>query len=60
MACQNKKRFDTLEAANHKLDRIEAERPRRPGRKLPIRAYPCPFCNGWHLTSQAKRVKKGG
>lgn len=23
--------------------------------KMPWRAYRCPDCNGWHLTSQAKR-----
>lgn len=58
MSCQDKRRYDTLEAANHKLDRIDAERPRKPGRKLPIRAYRCPLCRGWHLTSQAKRTDR--
>lgn len=23
------------------------------GRRKPVRAYPCFFCNGWHITSQA-------
>lgn len=25
------------------------------GRKIPIRAYECATCKGWHLTSQADR-----
>lgn len=56
MAC-TKRRFPTAEAANAKLDAIDKERPRRPGRKLPIRAYKCPRCMGWHLTSQPKPVR---
>lgn len=50
-----KRRYPTMEAANDKLDRIERERPRRPGRKLPIRAYKCRRCGGWHLTSRVRR-----
>lgn len=25
------------------------------GAKLPVRAYKCPRCDRWHLTSQARR-----
>ncbi len=42
--------------ANAKLDAIDAERPRRPGRKLPVRAYWCVHCGAYHLTSQALRA----
>lgn len=24
------------------------------GHKVPVRVYACPYCRGWHLTSQAK------
>jgi len=26
------------------------------GHRVPVRAYPCPYCHGWHLTSQARQL----
>jgi hypothetical protein len=32
-----------------------ALRYKAPGREVtPVRAYPCPRCNGWHTTSKAR------
>ena len=33
-------------------------RQRRGPRKLPTRAYLCPHCQKWHLTSQPKKERK--
>lgn len=27
------------------------------GHRVPQRAYPCQFCHGWHLTSQARHAQ---
>jgi len=27
------------------------------GHRVPVRAYPCPYCHGWHLTSQARHAE---
>lgn len=52
MAC-TKHRYATRAEAWAALDRIDAERPRQRGRKLPVRAYCCGLCRGgYHLTSQ--------
>lgn len=50
-----KVRYATKGEADAALDRIDAERPRQRGRKLPVRSYGCFRCGGHHLTSQAKR-----
>lgn len=50
-----KVRYATKGAADVALDRIDAERPRQRGRKLPVRSYRCFVCGGHHLTSQVKR-----
>jgi len=28
------------------------------GRRIPKRAYPCPYGNGWHVTSQDERTTR--
>lgn len=50
-----KVRYATKVEADAALDRIDAERPREIGRKLPVRSCRCFRCGGHHLTSQAKR-----
>lgn len=55
--CQ-KARFSTKGKALKRLDEIDAERPRKPGRKLPIRTYFCRHCKGWHLTSSPYRPRR--
>lgn len=57
-AC-NKRRFATKQLADARLEEIDAERPRKPGRKLPIRSYYCRHCGGHHITSQPKRGPSG-
>lgn len=47
----SKVRYANAAMANEALDRIDAKRPR--WGKLPVRAYRCPVCKGWHLTSSA-------
>jgi len=53
-AC-TKRSFASKQEANTKLDSIDAERPRRPGRKLPVRSYWCQHCSSYHITSKALR-----
>jgi hypothetical protein len=51
MVCA-KTRFQTQERADIELERIAERAP--PGSHIPIRAYACPQCRGFHLTSQQK------
>ncbi|WP_342627548.1 hypothetical protein AAC691_15450 [Nguyenibacter vanlangensis] len=44
-----KARFPTEDAARAELDTISRLSPRD---HKPVRAYECPLCKGWHLTSQ--------
>jgi hypothetical protein len=46
-----KRRYSTAEAAGLDLARIGKMVARV---YVPVRAYGCEFCGGWHLTSQAK------
>jgi hypothetical protein len=46
-----KARFINADAADDQLLQIARTDGVRP--KRPVRAYACPFCAGWHLTSQA-------
>jgi hypothetical protein len=45
-----KQRFRSEQRA---VDAMAEMRREIDGRRKPIRAYPCYFCNGWHITSQA-------
>ena len=46
-----KRRFRDKNEALAALHRITARVSKLAGDK-PVRAYPCDYCNGWHLTSQ--------
>lgn len=46
-----KVRFRDLLAAQLEIQRIAKHSV---GWKVPVRAYQCQYCGGWHLTSQAK------
>lgn len=52
-AC-NKTSFGSESRAEEVMGRIGPE----PGRRIPIRVYPCPYGNGWHLTSQTERTTR--
>lgn len=52
-----KRRYRTKQMANAALDVIEEKR-NPVGSKRPIRAYRCPFCHGWHLTSSVHRSRR--
>lgn len=45
-----KQRFPSLDAAKDRLNYLRYTNPNT--EYLPIRAYECPFCRGWHLTSE--------
>lgn len=46
--CARKKRYRDRDEANHVRHRREHEAGS-------LRAYPCPFCKGWHLTKQEEK-----
>lgn len=46
-----KHRYQNEGAATSALVQMQREPD---GRRKPIRAYPCYFCCGWHITSQLK------
>ena len=48
MNCK-KVRYDTEESCLKAIKKISNIEERR---KMPVRAYECPFCNGYHMTSQ--------
>jgi len=54
-AADGKVRFASPEEATKRLLEIQADPP--PGKKIPIRSYPCTFCKGWHLTSQERQYR---
>ena len=47
-----KNRWATAEDAEAEIVRIRATTDRA---QVPVRAYPCDQCAGWHLTSQQRR-----
>jgi hypothetical protein len=54
--CQEKIRYRTAVGATWALWRIRFDRYLRGRRgRGERRAYACPHCGGWHLTSQRKR-----
>lgn len=50
-----KTRFPDRNSATNALRAIREVGSIDAGGKLPQRAYRCPFCNGYHLTSQPNR-----
>lgn len=50
VACE-KQRFHSEDAANTELTRIARQASHA---YIPVRAYRCEWCSGWHLTSRAK------
>jgi hypothetical protein len=58
MSCM-KATHPTWDAADQALRRIRARalRSARDHHGLPIRAYRCSTCSGWHLTSSPERLK---
>lgn len=52
MICQKVRYRDHLAA---KIALASTFRPDKPARRNEVRAYRCPVCKGWHLTSKGKR-----
>jgi hypothetical protein len=52
LTCRDKRRFRDGKAARKALGTIKDRGERRAGK--PQRAYACPECGGWHLTSEAR------
>lgn len=48
-----KRRYRDRAAAMAELDNVHAFAHLHPNKRLPVRAYPCPWCGGWHVTSRA-------
>lgn len=38
--------------------RLVNRKHRKRSNKIPCRAYPCPHCHGWHLTSSREVMKR--
>ena len=52
MALCDKKSWASERSARRKLAEIRAKRDRcRKARRFEVRAYQCPICRQWHLTS---------
>lgn len=55
-SCGDKRRFRSKLDAQMALARIRG-RTENESHDIPTRAYRCPHCKGWHLTSQPKDPK---
>lgn len=53
MPCRKKEYSSKTKAEDSMYDHW---RKPRPG-KMPVRAYPCPTCHHWHLTSEPLRAR---
>jgi len=51
MSC-TKRRYPNATAAYSDLDRIASTSA---AGRVPVRAYPCEFCGGWHTTAQGRK-----
>jgi hypothetical protein len=47
--CRNKKRYKDKALAERSIQQWQKHSTRE---KKPCRAYECPFCHGWHLSSK--------
>lgn len=58
-ACSRKTRYPSRVVAERELERIQARGP-LDGQVvfLPVRAYRCPGCRGFHLTSNPQKWRK--
>lgn len=50
-----KTRYRTSAKAQRALTNVRRYGHRDPDGKKPARAYPCPDCHGWHLTSDPEQ-----
>ena len=48
--CGSKKRLPDKRAAQTAINQFNSRGHGRHGRPEWLRAYPCPICEGWHLT----------
>lgn len=48
-----KRRYRSEDAAVAELQGIHQFDEVNAARRVPVRAYRCPYCRGWHLTSRA-------
>lgn len=55
LLCHDKERFGSGAAARRSLRVVRRIGEHREGQGKPMRAYPCPDCKGWHLTSDMDR-----
>lgn len=51
-SCRGKRRYKDAAQARRTLRRIGSTSSRE---RIPVRAYFCAACKGWHLTSQENR-----
>lgn len=47
------RRYADATAAHDELANVRAFAHFHQGKRLPVRAYECPHCGGWHVTAQA-------
>ncbi len=53
--CSGKHRYTDKRTAHGVINSLLSRRRHRRGRHQGhLRAYPCPACGGWHLTSEVK------
>jgi len=57
--CRKKKRFPNQQTADKMVDKIWKKRMWDTSYGLrPTSSYRCPDCDGWHMTSQRRKVSK--
>ena len=56
MMCPDKQRYESKVDAETALAHIQIKYWQGAVRRREQRAYECPHCGGWHLTSQQRRA----